>query len=544
IQGKYTAKTLSATEIVSDYQSVVNQQKSPLISFRFSINGKDNELPAGLNHSFYCLPGRNNETPLIKFGTTLINKTAMPAGQYLQPGTQLTVKVDMRDVYAAFGKQGFYTGADGDKIYAKDFKALYIAGNTAPLIWDVNNLVNDARLELKDTDGDHIYRVTLVLNETKADDAIGTAWKLTQDISGFPQYRSDYKISDAVYNMALQEMKNAVEPDSTFRTGKEWEGVWTRDISYSIILSMAILQPKVAMYSLMRKVKNGIIIQDTGTGGAYPISTDRMVWIIAAWEVYKVTGDKNWLHQVYEIAKKSAAADALNIYDTETGLVRGESSFLDWREQTYPVWMQPADIFESECLGTNVVHFRVNQLLSVMAGLNNDTAVATGYTQTAEKIRNGIQKHLWMANKGYYGQYLHGRDFKSLSPKSEALGAALAVFFEVDGKERQRAVVGNTPVTTFGIPCIYPQIPGILPYHNNGIWPFVESFWAMAAAQAGNERSLVKSIAAIYRPVMFFLTNKENFVAADGDFAGTQINSGNMLWSLSGNIALVYKVLF
>ena len=41
-----------------------------------------------------------------------------------------------------------------------------------------------------------------------------------------------------------------------------------------------------------------------------------------------------------------------------------------------------------------------------------------------------------------------------------------------------------------------------------------------------------------------FLTNKENFVAGDGDFAGTQINSGNMLWSLLGSLGLVYKVLF
>jgi hypothetical protein len=40
---------------------------------------------------------------------------------------------------------------------------------------------------------------------------------------------------------------------TAFRTGKEWAGVWTRDISYSIILSMAYLQPKVAMNSLMKK---------------------------------------------------------------------------------------------------------------------------------------------------------------------------------------------------------------------------------------------------------------------------------------------------
>jgi len=68
-------------------------------------------------------------------------------------------------------------------------------------------------------------------------------WKLSKDLSGLPQYQSDYLISDAIYNMSLEEMLMAIEPDSTFRTGKEWAGVWTRDISYSIILSMAHMQP-------------------------------------------------------------------------------------------------------------------------------------------------------------------------------------------------------------------------------------------------------------------------------------------------------------
>src|SRR5260370_36806783 len=66
----------------------------------------------------------------------------------------------------------------------------------------------------------------------------------------------------------------------------------------------------------------------------------------------------------------------------------------------------------------------------------------------------------------------------------------------------------------------------------------------MASVKAGNQTSLLRAISAIYRPAALFLTNKENLVATDGDYAGTQINSSNMLWSLSGNIALVYKVLF
>jgi len=100
------------------------------------------------------------------------------------------------------------------------------------------------------------------------------------------------------------------------------------------------------------------------------------------------------------------------------------------------------------------------------------------------------------------------------------------------------------PQLNFGVPCIYPQILGIPPYHNNAVWPFVQTYWALASSKAGNEKSVIESVAAVYRPAALFLTNKENFVAETGDFAGTQINSSNMLWSLSGNLALVHKVLF
>jgi hypothetical protein len=542
VQGKYTAKALSATELTSDYRSPANLYKSAVIAFKFSINGKDNEMTSGVDHHFTCT-AQMNETPVIKFGGNDPVAKAPVNDVYLKSATQIKIRVDMRAVLTAFKEQGYYTCFNGDKIYKNDFKGVFVAGNMAPLIWDFNNLVNHPELELKDPDGDGIYKTTLILNKPEDENKIASSWKMSRDASAFPQYHSRYVISDALYNLALEEMQKAVEPDSTFRTGKEWGGVWTRDISYSIILSMAVLQPKVAVYSLMRKVQDGRIIQDTGTGGAYPVSSDRMIWAVAAFEVYKVTGDREWLKKAYSIIKKSAADDALNVYDQQTGLVRGESSFLDWREETYPRWMQPADIYESECLGTNVVHYQVNKVLAAMATLLNDPA-ASGYHQRAATIKNGIANYLWIPAKGYYGQCLYGRSFKTLSPRSEALGEALAVFFDAADAPRQQSVINNTPVNEFGIPCIYPQIPGILPYHNKAVWPFVETYWAMASAKAGNETSLLRAISAVYRPAAMFLTNKENFVTGDGDYAGTQINSSNMLWSLSGNIALVYKVLF
>ncbi len=543
VQGKYTASAVSATELASDYQSPVNGYKSAAITFKFSINGKDNEMKSGMDHH-YNVPEGGGETPLIKFGDPAPIGGSSAAG-YLLPNTPFTIRADMRGLLASFKEKGYFVTFNKDTLYQQDFKSLFVADSTDPLIWDFNNLHNYPDLELKDPDGDGIYQTTLILNKPGNDKQTAAAWQLSKNTSAFPQYNSPFPLSDALYNLSLEEMIRAVEPDSTFRTGKEWAGVWTRDISYSIILSMAYLQPRVARYSLLRKVsKKKKIIQDTGTGGAWPVSTDRMIWAVAAWELYKSTGDKDWLQQAYTIITNSLQDDYLNAYDKATGLVRGESSFLDWREQTYPAWMQPADIYESQNLGTNAVHYQANIVAGKMAALLGKKEEAQQYNSMALKIKAGINQYLWMADKGYYAQYRYGRTAKMVSPRSEALGEALTVLFDIADEKKKKQIVSSTPVNTFGIPCIYPQIPGIPPYHNNAVWPFVQTYWLWAAAKEGNEAAVMESIAAIYRPAALFLTNKENFVAENGDYGGTQINSSNMLWSLSGNLSIIHKVMF
>lgn len=546
VQGDHTAKAVSPTEITSSYQSPANEFQSPEIMFKFSINSKDNEMPPGMDHQFICLAeeGGSCETPIIKFGQQLKATAPAPPKAFLAPNTPLTVRVDMRDVLAAFEKEGFYTAYNGSKVYKDDFKGVYIAGNSSPLSWDFDNLASREGMRLEDPDGDGIYEVTLTMNAHREEKFTASRWKLSSKIDHYPQYKSDYLLTDALYNMTLEEVVKNIEADSTFRTGKEWAGVWTRDISYALVLGLAAIEPEVARMSLMRKVKNKRIIQDTGTGGAYPVSTDRIVWALAAWEIYTVTGDQNWLRQAYEITRNSMEDDLLNAFDQKTNLMRGESSFLDWREQTYPKWMQPADIYASQNLGTNAVHYQANVLLSQMATMLNDKQAADKYSQLAQRIRQGINEKLWQQDKGYYGQYLYGRNYLTLSPRSEALGEALTVLFDIADESKTKQIVASTPVYEYGVPCIFPQIPNMPPYHNNGIWPFVQAYWTLAAAKAGNETSTVESLNAIYRPAVLFLTNKENFVASNGDYAGTQVNSDRQLWSVGGYLGMTYKLLF
>ncbi|MBD5356249.1 MAG: glycogen debranching protein [Bacteroides sp.] len=372
---------------------------------------------------------------------------------------------------------------------------------------------------------------------------IEQTWTRKNDLSAYPRLSGGNPLMEALYNMSLDEMVNAVEPDTTLRTGKEWAGVWTRDVSYSIILSMAALQPEASMVSLLKKINpEGQIIQDTGSGGAWPISTDRMVWTIAAWEIYKVTGDKKWLETVFPVVENSIAKDDATIY-SENGLVKGETSFIDWREQSYPKWMQTVDISQSEAMGTNVMYAAALKCASEMAEVLGKKKVAAEYAKKSEELAAAIDKTFWMPDKGYYGMYTYGRDNKILNPRAETLGESLSILYDIVPEDRQKSISENNPVTKFGAPVFYPQISDMPNYHNNALWPWVAAYWTLAQAKAGNEAGVVEGIGSIVRPAALFTTNKENLNLDNGDIF-TELNSSNMLWCLAGQLALTNQLLF
>jgi len=580
MQGGFEAKAVSPTEINSSYKSIYKKAAQNKLEFKFSLNGMDNERGFAQNHQLTLTPVKGKMiSSLVVFGEA-DTSTTKEQTEYLNEDVELLLRVDMRHVLKDFKEKGHYELFNGDKFYAKDFSGVFIAGNISPLSWDFQTLGAKKQFQLSDENNDGIYEIKLLFKKdifASDEDKLTTQWKLTKDISAYPQLQSSSVLLDALYNQAIEEMLLDVRDDGAFMAGEKWLGIWTRDISYSIQLAFAIVNPDAAKTSLLAKVKDGKIIQDTGTGGAWPVSSDRMTWALAAWEIYKVTGDKEWLKKNYSIIKTSALADLETVRDKQTGLFNGESSFLDWREQTYPLWMDPKDIYTSKNLGTNAVHFQTYKILTAMASelhedaseLNEDVSEfdedisefdediskfdevaskldedASRFISAAKGIQDGMNKLLWLPEKKYFGQYLYGRNYQSLSPKSEALGEALSVLFEIPNAKRQKEIVENTPVTKFGIPCVYPQTPNIPPYHNDAVWAFVQAYWTMASAKVKNETSVEHGLASLYRAAALFLTNKENFVATTGDYVGTQINSNRQLWSVAGNLAMTYRVFF
>ncbi|WP_022835525.1 MGH1-like glycoside hydrolase domain-containing protein [Salisaeta longa] len=544
-QGPFRAAAPSRTRLVSNYQ-----RERTALNFKFSINGEDNEAPSGDDHRLRLRPVDGRVlTPVYTFGER-------PDGSFPRPtvaaprGTgdsvRVTFRLDMRPVLRSFRQHGFYDPPSGARIAAEDFRSVAIVGDVDPLIWDFERAARSPRFRLTDPDGDGVYHVTLTFaaRDVRPLNAKGQAvWTLSKDLDRFPTYRSEQRLVDALYNLSLEELLLSVRDDGAFMAGAKWTGVWTRDISYSILLSLAFLHPEAAKKSLMHKVTpDGRIIQDTGTGGSWPISTDRMTWAVAAWEVYLATGDRDWLTTIYPIIKRSAEDDLRTAYDEASGLFYGESSFLDWREQSYPKWLSPTGIYLSQALGTNAVHYRTYDLLATMA--QELGAPAKRWRTIAQSVRAAMNDRLWLPDRGYYGQYRYGRNYYTVSPRAEALGASLSILFGIATGERARTLATHQPVTPFGVPTIWPYIPDIPPYHNASMWPFVQAYWTWANAEAGNTPGVTQGLGSLYRAAALFLTNKENMVIQTGHFEGTQINSDRQLWSVAGTLASVYRVLF
>lgn len=542
-QGDYSAVVKSDAHLVSNYESLESQRFYPLIQFKFSINGGDNEMGYNQDHQANIFPDGEDSVVLdVTFGEKANLRREVADVGSVPPNTPVTFRVDFKPVLKAFETKGFYEDPHGNKIFKEDFKGLFIAGSAYPMSWDFENLMNNPQAKLSDDDNDGIYDITLVFNDYDPSAHVSSEWTPANDISKYPSFTGSIPLLNAIYNLSLDELEKLKEEDGTFRTGKEWSGVWTRDVSYSVYLSLAMLEPEMSKTSLMRKVKNNRIIQDTGTGGAWPVSSDRVVWALAAWEIYKYTGDKDWLCDAYEIISNTISDDEKTVFNKAYGLYSGESSFLDWRKQTYPLWMEPTDIYASMNLGTNMVFYQTLNILDQMAGelKINDT----GWKQKAGKLKQSINENFWIPEKGYYGQFLYGDRYFSLSQKSETLGEALGVLFEVADQEQRSQIQANVPNLEYGTPCVWPQVPNIPPYHNNGIWPFVQAYWTLAAAKEKHTDLVQYGYASLLRPAALFLTNKENFVAETGDFAGTEINSDWQQWSVAGQLAMNYRVLF
>ncbi len=526
VQGAYTAKAVSPLEIITDYKSRGSGNVSPAVTFRFSINGRDNELFPWESH--YALVNEADSAKIYQFGNNDSDGESIVSSDTLKKNADWTVRVDMRHILRDFDRYGYYVTPVSDTIYAEDFKGIWIAGNIEPLNWDFKSLYANDNLRLTDR-GDSIYELNLVLNPANciSDDPAG--WRIGYANKGYPTYSSHQLLVDAVYNMGIDGIASDTISDGTL-------------VPYAIYLSLAYLDPVRSMDLLRAKVKNGRIVQELGAGGVWPVSSDRVAWAIAAWEVFKVTGDKDWLREARNVIAATIDTDLEVIWDKGNKLFCGGQSSIDRVGQMYPDWMQPADIYESMCLGTNVIYSQALGILSMMDAALGSEETSKKYCVLQHELSESINANLWIPNKGYYSGCLYGGLYPLQSQIADNLGQALGIIFGVASRDMAASIMKNTPRKVFGIPVTTPHIKDINSDHKDIVMPFVQAFWNLAAAKVRNESALCAGLGAMYRAAALFGAHKDSFMASNGDFNGVATNSDSRIGSCAGAVAMNFRI--
>lgn len=359
--------------------------------------------------------------------------------------------------------------------------------------------------------------------------------------AGCTGMRSNIPVLTAMYNLAAHELLANIQDDGTMLAGAAWSTVWTRDIAYAATLGAGILAPQAVKASLMSRVKDGVIMQDTGTGGGWPISTDRLAWAIGARTLYLSEGDPEWLTYCVDVLRNTIAQDD-RVLPQHTPLRPGETSFIDWRDQSYPDWMSPADIGASYAFGTNVLHYTALTIVANMLDELEREAEAEPYRERAALLAEAIEQNFWSkANQQYC--MLRTPD-GCPDDRTDALANSLAVICGLAGEHSLKAMNGLRR-SPWGTPVFTPyKTDKAAAYHNRAIWPFEEAFVMLAHAELRDPAGAVSSMAAILRAAMAFGSNKENFHAQTGEAEHTIQNSDRQLWSVAGMLGMFYYGLF
>lgn len=417
----------------------------------------------------------------------------------------------------------------------------------------------------------------------------GDSFTTYQEQADLPRLRSGNMVFDALFTLATHEMRqNSVSqvkdgsygggqaiPCDCFETGAKWHYVWTRDLSYATDLGLGVLDPQRARNSLQFKLsdfrtelKQGLdglipqgrqIIQDTGTGGSWPISTDRMGWALAAEQVLAAlpTEERSaFLPEAFEGLRNTIESDRLAAFDNGDGLYGGEQSFLDWRDQTYAKWIKTdiAHIGMSKSLSTNVLHYQGLMLAAHLAAELGQDELVTRYSQWAAALKQAINRAFWLADEKMYASLINTATDPSPAYKFDLLGESLAILAGIADEAQAREIVSRYPIGPYGAPVYFPQQPDMPVYHNRAIWPFVSAYGLKAAARVQNVAVADRHVDSMMRGAALNLSNMENLEWLSGqpslmdlaqpDLTGPVINSQRQLWSVGGYIGMVTNTLF
>lgn len=310
---------------------------------------------------------------------------------------------------------------------------------------------------------------------------------------GAQEIISNHSAIDEAFKLAIRTVDINTRR-GILAAGGDYGGEWTRDIAINSWNAASLLRPEVAERSLW-----SVTVDKDTIGHQY---WDKIIWVIAAWQQYQVTGDQTFLKQAYSCSAKTMAQLEKQVFDAKYGLFMGPSVFNDGIAG-YPEPIYEPDNYSSavtnhknsariKCLSTNAIYLGAYQSLRQMARqLKESQSVVQSYQQKADQLKANVLKHLY-DRKNNKLNYLIDQNGK-VDPSQEGLGISFAILFGVLEGEAAKNLIQNARVSKYGITSIYPDFPRYSAEkpgrHNNIVWPMVNGFFAKAAKHSKNYKT-------------------------------------------------------
>ncbi|WP_345459095.1 MGH1-like glycoside hydrolase domain-containing protein [Actinoallomurus oryzae] len=342
---------------------------------------------------------------------------------------------------------------------------------------------------------------------------------------------------------------------------------WTRDAAVNAWNAASLLGPMVGANTLWavidRQEHDGLIVQQDNQWW------DQVVWVVAAWNHYAITGDRHFLANAYQASANTLAARKARNFNTDFGLFAGPSFMNDgiagypsppWADgvgSSFVLDYPHAD--ELMCLSTNCLYYGALTALAGMADQVGRSGEAGGYRNDARALRQAINRHLWRENPGSYGYLIHGGDTHAgeLDPSQEGAGLAFAVLCGVADARRTRLLLNNAHWQPRGIVNVWPHFPRFSDdrpgRHNVMVWPMVHSMFGHAAAAGGRTDLFERAVTDLASLVgdsddNFYELYNSLTGAVDGGWQtgndSRWTSQPDQAWSASGYLRLIYSGLF
>ena len=349
------------------------------------------------------------------------------------------------------------------------------------------------------------------------------------------------------------------------KAGGGYNDPWTRDASINSWNAASLLEPAVAantLWAVCQKQDDGSIVLQRDNQW-----WDKVIWITAAWNHYKVTGDKAFLQTAYGVTQDELKLTRAEYFNPTYGLFRGPAVFADgiaaYPEPIYEPGNGSGFVLDHKyskdimALSTNCVYYSGYRNAAKMAEqLGRPAVEIKAYNDAADALKIAINGKLWNADRGTYDYFVYGAGPKTgeRDETQEGIGLSFVILLGVADQNKAKSILKNAHVTANGITTQWPHFarfsdekPG---RHNVMVWPLVNGMWATAATQTGDVATFRDETEKL---ALLGISSGDNFneiynpITGKGDGGWQGFHWGplpDQTWSATAYLRMVYSGMF